>query len=1082
MLIGLDSGKLFSYNFFSPLIVLERLNVVEENQEFTLNYVPVISNSEKVYQDSILYQKNLDYTINYQSGKIIFFQPVSNIFIEYKKYPEAVQRRFFLFEEQEYSADKKVKIPQRINPIFSNTTRLQISGSKTIAVSVSRNEEFSLDQSLFLKMDGELSDNLNIEAQLSDSQSPITPEGASREISSLDKIFLRLYSSSYELAFGDLEVEYQDTEFMNYAPKFEGLKATWQRRNQYQAALAISKGKTTTVQFAGVEAKQGPYYLATGSGELIQVVAGTEKVFLNGNVMNRGDDYTIDYAEGSISFASHHFISANSIIQVTFQYSDEYYRQNMYLASSKVQISEKFSMRSFLVIQNDDKDNPLLDEFTPDDISVLQNAGDGEVWGSGVYEVEDGDYILHEDGYYVFVGNDSTTTGEYNIHFEFVGFNQGDYDWLENENYYIFAGAAQGDFLPVRSLIPPQRKENYDVILSYESGNFLASAEAIYTSFDQNTYSPIDDADNNGFAAKISLKYLPAIERIKPEFSVNYRQIGNHLNTFAELSDPLANYEAIQIPDTLANSTWNVRLRFQIDDIVSPAFSYSNTRSPDFADQDYYEFTGNSRQFKFVPAANYRFAHLERDYENGQTHNFDLHILDGSYGCNIIRMKGFYRNKRTVQTNQESALNLQNENWQFGLQTAKIKKFSSEVFLKKEYQKAKIDTSLTSEIDETIYTAGMNSMFSFQQLSAKIQYSHRQIYDDKNEKNTNFDLAEMNSSGSFWKNAISFSSVYAFKNVEFYPKLRELQFIGSGMGSYDEDSLYVGLGEGDYEWKIVQIDYDNPQMSVEVNANFNLNLNPGQVTNTVLNRIRTETNLQVSENSKAADKRKIYLLDPDILMNENTTLFGRKMQQQTVWLNIIKNKLNTKIRYKNEDILDNRYNEVSEKTEKTNWETNLRIRAIPNTNLELIWEKSEVEESRYQSFSEISSYVLEIRNQLNRNANLKSALEYGREAGRKNDQTQSYQIESYQIAETLTYFPGSKYRFFGKVSWKRNNRSGSEFLSFLDDKKDGNIFKWNLSLDYRVSSITSARMEYSGEIYPAKDTEHKISLEVKAEF
>ncbi|MCF7792740.1 MAG: hypothetical protein K9N39_01950 [Candidatus Cloacimonetes bacterium] len=1078
----LISNILFSFNFFSPISNSERINVTNEKREFVLSHNPVIINSEFVIKDSIQLKRNQDYTIDYLTGKITFTQNLGNVFVEYQKYPADLKEKFYLFEEQEYSVDKKVKLPPKRNPLFSNTTKLQISGSKTIAVSVSRNEDFSLDQSLFLKMDGELSENLNIEAQLSDSQTPITPEGNSREISNLDKVFLRLYSTNYELAFGDLEVDYHNTKFMNYAPKFEGLKATWQRRNTYQAALAISKGKSTSIQFAGVEAKQGPYYLTNNSSQLIQVVAGTEQVFLNGKQMQRGDDYIIDYAEGSITFDNKHFISSNSLIQVNFQYSDEYFRQNMYLAHSEVNISEKFKIRNYLVFQNDDKDNPLQTEFTEADIDSLTSGGDKEIWGSGVYETEDGDYILTDNGFYEYVGNDSTIVGNYTIHFEFVGFEQGDYDLVDNENYYIFAGTGEGDYLPITKLTAPQKKANYDLILDYETETFQTSAEAIYTQHDRNTYSKKDDGDNEGFAANFSTRYFPDLDLIKPDFSVNYRLIGKNLNTFAELSNPLANYESVQIPDSVANNTFNGNLKFNIKDFISPEFRFSQKKAKDFADQNYYYLSSISKQLKYIPAINYKFAKLAREYETSQTFRFDQHDLDSRYKINWLQFNFIYHNKETDQKLNIYSSQISNKNWQIGMQTINTKKFGVEFFLKKELQKTVIDTTDVPFKDETSYTFGINSKLNLKNHNADLQFSHREIYDDVENDKKNFDLAEINTGNSFFKRSISLTSGYAFQNVEFYPKIRELQLIGEGMGSYDEDSLYVGFGQGDYDWKIVEIDYDNPQMSVEVNTNFTLNLTPSMITESFLKKIKTESNLQISENSKAADKTKIYLLNPDILMNKESSLYSRILQQQTVWLDIIKNKLRAKLRYKQEDILDNRYNEISEETNKLNWEGNLRFSAISKTVIELILERNETEESRYQSFSEIDSYALEIRNQITDDANLKSALEYGREAGRKTDNSSDYEIASYKLTEILTYYLSSKYRFFGKVSWKRNERTGSEFLSFLDDKKDGNIIKWNLNFDYRVSSITSAHFEYSGEVIPDKPTEHKISLEVKAEF
>ena len=1075
-------GLLFSYNFFSPLFQQEHLNVSEPRQEFQLLAFPIIIGSEVVAQDSLTYTKDRDYTIDYQTGKFVFFQPVGSVQIEYKKYPEGVQERFFLYEEQEYSPDKKVKMPAKTNSFFSSTAKLQISGSKTISVSVANNEDFSLDQSLFLKIDGELSDNLNIEAQLSDSQSPITPEGDSREISSLDKVFMRLYSRRYELAFGDLEVDYHDTEFMNYAPKFEGLKATWQGRNQYQAALAISKGKTTTTQFYGVEAKQGPYYLTVESGEVIRVVAGTEKVFLNGSALSRGDDYTIDYSEGSITFSGQHFLSASSLIQVTFQYSDEEYRQNMYLASGEINVTDRFAVRNYLIMQSDDKDNPLQEEFTADDLQKLKAAGDNTVWGSGVSESEDGDYILTEEGYYQYVGNDSTVVGAYDVHFEYIGTNEGDYDYEDDDDYYVYVGEDQGEYLPIRQLIPAQKKENHDLIAEYKSSTLQAQVEAIYTNFDQNTFSSSDDDDNEGVAANFALNYQPDLDLLNPELSTNYRLVGEHLHTFAELSDPLANYESVQIPDSLENQTWNAKLSFNIKNFWQPSFKFATTRAPDYASQNYFAATSGNQQSGFFPALKYQFARLDRDYESTQTYDFDQHDLNGSYQWKKLQFEALYHHKKSQQKWEAYRLSNLNENWKVTVKTRNISQLSSEIYLKEEYQKTKIDTAAAATTDETSYTAGVTSGITLGMQSVKIKYSHREIFDHLADDQTTYDMAEISTRNSVLKNAVALSSGYAFQNVEFYPKIKELEYVGEGMGSYDEDSLYVGLGEGDYDWEIVEIDYDHPEMSVEVNANLNLSLMPSALTNSFLKKLKTETNLQITENSKAANKTKIYLLDPDILMNDETTLYGNKLMQHTLWCDLMTNKLNAKLRYKLENTLDSRYNDESETTDETEWEAAMRWNTGSKTSFEYTFESSVVEESQYESYSETVSHELEMRNQVNDDVNLVSALTYGDENGHKSDETNNYTIYSYQVTETVTCFLQRKYRLYGKINMRRNNRRGSEFLSFFDDKKDGTIFKWNLNLDYKMSSITSARLEYTGKRVPDEKTEHEIRLEIKAEF
>ena len=188
------------------MIKWERLNVTDPGVSIKLSSTNIIINSEKVYYDSIDFESD-DYQIDYQKGTITFNKALGNCIIEYYIYPEHLTNRFYLFQTQEYSDTTNVQITKINSPKFYDNTDLDITGSKTISISVANNEDFDLDQSLFLKINGKLSDEMSIEAQLSDSQTPITPEGDSRELSSLDKIFIRLYGEKYELAFGDLEMD-----------------------------------------------------------------------------------------------------------------------------------------------------------------------------------------------------------------------------------------------------------------------------------------------------------------------------------------------------------------------------------------------------------------------------------------------------------------------------------------------------------------------------------------------------------------------------------------------------------------------------------------------------------------------------------------------------------------------------------------------------------------------------------------------------------------------------------------------------------------------------------------------------------
>jgi hypothetical protein len=1081
---------LYPYNFFSPIIRSEKLNVIPEQLEIQLKEKPLIINSEKVYNDSLTFSDK-DYKLDSQKGIITFLNPIGIVIIEYQIVPEDVKEKFYIYQTQVYTDSTEIKKNINKRSLFSNSTNLNISGSKTISVSVANNEDFSLDQSLFLKIDGEMSQNLNIEAQLSDSQSPITPEGDSREISSLDKIFLRLYGRQYDLAFGDLEMEFKDTKFINFSPKFEGLKAAWFDQHEAKGALAISKGKHTTINFAGIDGKQGPYYLSTDNMLGVQAVPGSEDVYLNGSKMQRGDDYTIDYSEGSITFSNAHFISEVSQIQVSFQYSDENYRQNMYLASSKVNLTDKLQLANFMIIQIDDKNNPLQDELTDEDIDDLEAAGDDEVWGSGITAVENGLYIQSSEGFYEFVGNDSTIVGNYNIHFEDIGQNEGDYDYDASGDYYYFVGTGVGSYLPIRELIAPQKLANYDMYAKYETDELLLKTEGLISSYDKNVYSDKDDGDNNGFAANVLANYTPELDKIEPEIELEYQRIGEDLNTFADLSSASQNYEFVQIPDTLASSTYSGKIAFRFFDVYQPELVLKRTSAAGFADQDYLSFTS-----QILPKTNrttlfYRYFTIKQKNENNlnQEYNVYQHNFKLTQALSIFKLSSSYLTKTTDWVFSSGTENtLEFKNFDIKLETARIKKLTSDIFFRFNMDKQlikndTIPTAISKHVNT--YAVGLNAKYNTDQHRINLAIS-RQIIDNlKMEKRNDFNLASISTSNNFFERAVNLNTNYSIKNVEFNPKVKEFIFVGEGLGSYEvvgSDTLEVGFGEGDYDWKIISIDYDIKKMSVELNAGTTLNLSPKMITENYFSRFKSETFLQVTENSTETENTDLYLLDPDILMQEETTLFGRNIVQQTVWYDIIKKKLSAKARYKEENTLDNRYNNESDSTEIVAKEIQLKLNSIKNIGFEFYFETEREKESQYHSIVEAESYTLDVRNRINIDLNLKTSFSITSEDGKRNDNTNRYKIDAFKIEETVTYFMKRKYRLFAKLDFIRNNRGGSDYLGFLADKKDGNIFKWKLNLDYKVNSYTSAGLIYSGSSYPDEKDEHKLSVEVKAEF
>jgi hypothetical protein len=1092
--------------YFSPILRTELLEFQDNQLTFRLSYAGILRNSEKVYKKELVFERDTDYLIDYEAGLIIFQEHLLTedwVEIEYSIIPPEIAKRFFYFTSSEQSDSLKVKTPVR-DPLrlgFSDTN-LNISGSKTFSVSVASDEDFSIHQSLFLRLDGELRKNLRIQAQLSDSQSPLTPEGDTRELSSLDQIYIKLYGNEYEVAFGDLDISFEDTKFINYSGRFEGLKGEWYGRNRFQGALAISKGKQTSNEFRGKDGKQGPYFLTvTDIGTTVQIIPGSEAVYLNGSILNRGTDYTIDYAVGSISFTSVHFIDSNSLIYIRFQYSDQDYRQNMYFTGSEIILLENLSLSHHIIIQHDDKNNPLQELFTAEDKQILKEAGDSPAWVDGVIEVEEGEGLYEkvvegEVAYYRFV--DSEGGGNYIIHFSYVGEGEGDYRQL-TPNSFEYAGINNGSWLPVRFLPAPEAKANYDLGLKWEGEFYEVRGEGIYTNYDRNTFSPLDSSDNEGYGMHWQIRLYPDFTRIEPNWLLYYRHLSRYLETFADIREPELGYDHYEISevDSLASREIGSDISFNIEDVFRPNLRLTRKTAEDKYTMDNLVFNSALSQKLIFPALNYRYSYTNQAFEGAQEDR-ELKVknnrFSSSYTLRNVVLTGIYR-YRTFRDTYYTEEDLFSENGtRYRQQEVSVGTYQTERAAGTLYIRQELNDILDSgwQAFRKAVTIGGETYIDIAGQRVRGSYSQREVIYQPEGNREKYDMAELNLNNSLLNRGINLYSNYSLKNLEFYPYVRELIFVGANAGVYDSTGVVSEDGEYDY----ISVQVGDPEMSIEITADMMFNLTPRlfiksddnnhsddlfSLTKRWLSRIQSETYMQVMENSRSGKKWDVYLLKSSQLMNDETTIYGRNIFRQTAWFDLVRGRILSKISYQKDKVLDNRFQD-SNKTDIAVRELMLRFSRFWATDFELIYENRSEQESRYDSHIESNSYSLEMRNRYGNNLQIGSLLRYSKETGDRSVGGVSYELKSVGITETVSYFFQRRYRLFSRFEYRRNRRKGSGFLAFLPDKREGNIFRWSTRLNYQINPFTSGGLEYSGNKYPLQDTVHQMKLEVRAEF
>lgn len=479
-----------------------------------------------------------DYSVNYQNGSFrlagsVNYSIFDTLFVTYQAYSlglkKLYQRRSLVLRFDDSASDTLMAVKEesaRLSPEYFFGRDIQKSGSIVRGFSVGTTRDFTLTSGLRLQLSGKLSDDISITAALTDENTPIQPEGNTEKLEELDKVFIEIRHPKAVGTFGDYDYVQNTGEFGRINRKLQGLKAeAMLERYQGVAAIAGSKGKFNTNRFNGTEGMQGPYRLTGVNNEReIIVVAGSEKVYLDGEPMTRGEgnDYTIEYASAEVIFTPKRLITAASRIYVDFEYNDRRYSRNFFAAGfSTQQLSDRLRIKLGLNREGDDETSPVDISLSQEDKNILKNAGDNRLLAAkngitqaaadsagkyhATYSATDTLILGTPVRYYKYTPG----TGEYYVTFSYVGAGRGDYR-RESLGVFSFAGPAQGDYSPVTLLPLPELRQSGNLLIEAEPWkDLIISAELAGSIYDKNRLSGLDDQDNQGSARTFILELKP---------------------------------------------------------------------------------------------------------------------------------------------------------------------------------------------------------------------------------------------------------------------------------------------------------------------------------------------------------------------------------------------------------------------------------------------------------------------------------------------------------------------------------------------------------------------------------------------
>lgn len=403
---------------------------------------------------------------------------------------------------------------------------LNSRGSLVRGIRFGNNQSASVQSSLDLQLSGQLSKDIGINAVISDNNVPIQADGYTQQLQEFDKIFVELYNKNSKIRAGHVDLLQENDFFGNFSQKVTGVQISTELTHSNDSKTKISvAGSTTRGEFAtkkinGQNGNQGPYRLSGNNNELyIIIVSGSEKVYLDGLLLTRGEDrdYVINYNTGELSFTTNRLITDNSRITIEYLYANRAYTQFLTYGGVEHE-SERFRVAGHFYSNGDSKNNPLIDDLSDSDKQILAAAGNNsdEMYNSTAVRVDyDPDKNLYRkitvDGVEVFEFSDNPNEELWQVSFSFMGTNKGSYIVSNTEiNGKIFQyvppvnGVSQGNYEPVRQLVPPKRLQVFTLNSAYKFKNGgLLGLDLGLSNRDLNLFSSIDDGDNTGMAARL---------------------------------------------------------------------------------------------------------------------------------------------------------------------------------------------------------------------------------------------------------------------------------------------------------------------------------------------------------------------------------------------------------------------------------------------------------------------------------------------------------------------------------------------------------------------------------------------------
>lgn len=871
-----------------------------------------------------------DATLSRRRGRVLLSAPAragQTLRIRYRYDPLGADPQAQLHDPVAPPIDPDIDEPTSLTPDAARkpreqtaSGRLHISGSKTVTVDGGTRREATVDQNLQLSVNGELTEGIFVRAEISDEDLPVTPEGNTEELEDLDQVRIELYGRRGRALVGDFFHQSRPGAFLPYERKLQGVSLQGRAEKAGAHLLAGSpQGDRIELELRGREGVQGPYELLDGGRtDQSYIVAGSERVWLDGEPLRRGEDhdYIIDYVRGTIRFSERRPIGPENRIAVDFETSRSGYSRTVAGAGLDSLRVGQLRVGFNLLREADDPDRPTDGALSDADRDSLEQAGDdpGAAFGGGIVPTAPGEgryvEVIGGGGERYFELADSTG-GDFDVFFTRVDPGTGEYvlDRIapDGVSEFRYVGAGLGDFVVGRPLALPEDLEiaSASAILGHESAAFV-SLSGDFTDRDANQLSDLDDEDNADTAWRARAQspwLLGDTEGLRLRGSAE--AIGGDFSTSGRLRAPFY-YDRWNLQDKLREEREGVEelyLESRLGDRAAEFGVERLHRSGSFDGRRGVLRGGGTVWGAFRWQHDLAFLDATREQDRASNRR-DRSVALWRQGLLIPSLRVFDERFRDSLPVREQGY--RSEGYEAELRSGAATGLGGSLSFRREAA-----DSLRSDGEEWIFARDTKHWRGRGQWSGEAQRFEAELSWRRSELPEDADattrLGRIRYARRPLRSRWNFDVEYRASTDESRVLLREIVFVGIGQGDYDAEGNPVGVRQGDFN--VIYTPSDSLRSATDVQLQGNLEF---ALDLPVVAGLNSKTFVQINERSSSDDVRRVLWLDPSIRMDEATTIFGEERLREDLDLFRQLQNVGLRLTYDRRELFDQRFGSGSD--------------------------------------------------------------------------------------------------------------------------------------------------------------------------